>query len=150
MISWTTDLYWRNFSTNILFALNETTKTVSIPIIDDTDVEPNETILLSLSDPGGGASLGSRSNAVLTITDNDMAVQFSSDIYTNNETAGAAVVTIVRSGPLTSMVTVTLRTIDRWAVPLSTTTDCTAGLAVTVNIAAFEVAVLKPLSKTAR
>ena len=46
-------------------------KTVSIPIVNDTSVEPNETVNLALTSPTGGATLGSPNTAVLTITDND-------------------------------------------------------------------------------
>ena len=46
-------------------------KTFTVPITDDTAFETNETVNLSLSSPGGGASLGNQSSAPLTITDND-------------------------------------------------------------------------------
>ncbi|HKZ77953.1 MAG TPA: CHRD domain-containing protein [Pyrinomonadaceae bacterium] len=52
------------------FAANETSKTFSIPIVDDSQVEGNETLNLSLSNAAGG-TLGSQNTAVLTISDND-------------------------------------------------------------------------------
>ena len=59
-------------SQSVSFAAGDTAnKTVSIPIINDTLVEGNETLTLTLSSPTGGATLGSPSTAVLTITDND-------------------------------------------------------------------------------
>ena len=61
-------------SQDVIFANNDTAaKTVSIPIIDDAIVEANETVNLALSNPTGGATLGSPNTAGLTITDNDVA-----------------------------------------------------------------------------
>ena len=48
-------------------------KSVSIPILDDSVIEGNETVNLTLSNPTGGATLGSPGTAVLTIIDNDSA-----------------------------------------------------------------------------
>jgi glucose/arabinose dehydrogenase len=52
------------------FASGETEKTFTIAIINDTEVERNETINITLSNPIG-ATLGSQSASVLTIIDND-------------------------------------------------------------------------------
>src|SRR4029434_2691583 len=52
----------------ISFANGDTAnQTGSIPILDDTTFEGNETVNLSLRSPTGGATLGSPSSAVLTI-----------------------------------------------------------------------------------
>jgi len=48
-----------------------TDKTISVPITDDTDEESNETVNLTISNPQGGATLGTIITAILTINDND-------------------------------------------------------------------------------
>lgn len=47
-------------------------KIVTIPIVDDTLVEPDELVDLSLSNPTGGATIGTQDTATLTILDNDV------------------------------------------------------------------------------
>ena len=99
----------------VSFANGDTApKTVSIPIIDDTTVEANETVNLALTAPTGGATLGSPSTAVLTITDNDVApagaLQFSAATYSVGENAGPATVTVTRTGGSSGAVSVTFAT----------------------------------------
>ncbi len=54
------------------FSAGETFKTFSVPLVDDLYVEGNETVKLSLSNPSGGAFLGSPNIGTLTIVDNDV------------------------------------------------------------------------------
>lgn len=62
-----------NTSGTLNFADTESIKTFDIPICDDAVGEPDETILLQLTNPTGGATLGSPSSATLLITENDTA-----------------------------------------------------------------------------
>jgi hypothetical protein len=54
----------------LTFGVNETSKTVSIPIVDDSYAEGSENFTFTLSNPIG-ASLGSPATATITITDNE-------------------------------------------------------------------------------
>jgi hypothetical protein len=53
------------------FASGEVTKLISIPIINDTATESNETFSITLSNPAGGATLGTPATATVTIVDDD-------------------------------------------------------------------------------
>jgi N-acetylneuraminic acid mutarotase len=57
------------------FANGETSKTVTIPIVNDGLVENTETLNLSLSNATGGATIGVQNTAVFSILDNDGPAQ---------------------------------------------------------------------------
>src|SRR4030095_16327948 len=73
-------------------------KTVTITILDDTTYEGNETVNLALTNPTGGATLGTPSTAVLTITENEPvpsgALQLSASTYSVAENGGSVTVTV--------------------------------------------------------
>ncbi len=108
----TTGLDYSNATRTVTFNANELSKTILVPVYNDTLDETNETVLLSLTNPQGGGSLGVRSNATITITDNDTGgvVAFSSTAFGTNENSGFALVTVARSGGMASGVSVNFTT----------------------------------------
>ncbi|NJO17067.1 MAG: hypothetical protein HC877_15400 [Thioploca sp.] len=80
-------------------------KRLQLNLIDDTIVEPLETLVIELVNPTKGATLGEHQSATLTITDNDIAgagpgtVQFAQSNYQAHEEEGTLkTVTVTRTG----------------------------------------------------
>jgi hypothetical protein len=55
----------------VTFAPGETSKTISVPLINDAHVEPTESFSVQLTEATAGTSVASPSLATVTITDND-------------------------------------------------------------------------------
>jgi hypothetical protein len=86
----------------LTFAANQTSATIAVPTVNDTLVEGPETVVVTLSNPTGGAALGAPAATTLTITDNDTAgtVRFSAAAYsvTENVAGGVYNLIVTRSG----------------------------------------------------
>ncbi|RQH27702.1 DUF4347 domain-containing protein [Okeania hirsuta] len=65
--------YGNPISNNIFFADGETQQTVSIPIIDDSIIEGNRTVNLSLSNVTGDATIGQPATAILEILEDEVS-----------------------------------------------------------------------------
>jgi hypothetical protein len=73
-------------------------RTFTVPLLDDAAVEGTEAATVTLSNPAGGASLGTQSAATLRILDNDSVVHFGATALTRAEGAGTTAVSVIRSG----------------------------------------------------
>ena len=93
------------------FAPGETVASFDVPLVDDIFTNANRTILLSLSNPVGGARLGSPSSAVITIVNDDAVVGFSVDTYSVSESGVNALITVRREGSTVGGMTVDFATV---------------------------------------
>ena len=57
--------------TTLTFLDGETSRSFAVAINDDADYEGDEDFTVALGNPGGGASLGGRDSAVVTISDDE-------------------------------------------------------------------------------
>ena len=76
-------------------------KTFTVPILDDTDWESGDTIVITLANPGGGALLGSIRTTSLGITDNDNTpgrFEFSANSYAVTEGTASVTIQVRRVG----------------------------------------------------
>jgi hypothetical protein len=77
-------------------------KIIKVPLIDDNKEEDKyETFIMKLSMPTGGAFLGSKTKAVVTIVDDDQklepgTLQFSNATYSVDEDGGSVEITVTR------------------------------------------------------
>src|SRR5262249_40914008 len=100
----------------LTFAPGQTSRTLTIPLVNDAIVEPDETLTVTLQNPQGGATLGAPAVATVTIVDTDRVgtVQFSAPNSTvaENVAGGLATITVTRTGSTTAAATVDVTVSD--------------------------------------
>ena len=99
----------------VTFNPGETSKTFTVPIINDTTPEAAKTFTVNLSSPAG-AVLGTITTATVTIQDDQAAVMFAQPSYTVAENGGNVVITVNRVGPFLTSGSVTWTTANGTAV----------------------------------
>ena len=117
-------------SGTLSFEEGETMKTISVPVVNDATPEGSETVNLTLSNPTGGARLGAAASATLTIVDNDAAqtLAFTTGDRAVSEAAGAAALTVRRSGGTNGAISVNYSTASGSATAGSDFTVSTGSL----------------------
>ncbi len=88
----TNTLVWNNGDSEVKYLV--------VPLINDTEAEPLESVILMLDNPSLAGALGTISNSVLTIENDDYPgfLQFSAAAYGVVESSGSAVITVTRAG----------------------------------------------------
>ncbi|MFB2969753.1 beta strand repeat-containing protein [Aerosakkonema sp. BLCC-F183] len=111
---------YTNSPITVNFAAGDNTpKTITIPVVDDTLVEGNETVNLTLTNPTGGATIGAQGTATLTILDNDTpgTIEFSNPQYVVGEDGTPVLaVTLNRTGGSAGAVSATVNLADGTAI----------------------------------
>ncbi|MDR3456204.1 MAG: Calx-beta domain-containing protein [Verrucomicrobiae bacterium] len=81
----------------LVFTNGNGTNTFTVPILNNGLVNGDKTFSVILTNPTAPGVLVAPSTAVVTITDNNSGMSFSSAIYSVNKSAGAAKITVLRT-----------------------------------------------------
>ncbi|MDJ1169904.1 Ig-like domain-containing protein [Roseofilum sp. BLCC_M154] len=100
-----------DFPLTVVFNEGEDSKTVAVPIIDDTVDEPDETISFEVT-AQNNATIGAQSTTTLNIADNDAEPNLSINDVTVNEDAGTLTFTVSLDAASAQEITVDYATAD--------------------------------------
>ena len=106
---------------------NGDTQIVPVGILQDATTESDETIVLELGNPSGAATLGTSTEHIVTIVDDDQAlVEFQSATSSIGESAGTLFVVVELSGGTALPADVTVDVADQFSGTAASDTDYTA------------------------
>ena len=93
-------------------------QTITVMILDDNLYGPNTQFTATLSNPTGGATIGTQDTATVTVNNVDAApvIQFDPATYSVNENGGSVTITANRTNDAVGMVTVDYATSDGTAI----------------------------------
>jgi hypothetical protein len=106
---------YRPASGKLTFAPGETSKTFTVKILNDNRVEANETFGVLLKNPTGAATLGTTRSALVTIVEDDTAVELSQPRFDVVEGTLLATIFVVREGNTAGQTTVNYATLGETA-----------------------------------
>jgi uncharacterized repeat protein (TIGR01451 family)/uncharacterized delta-60 repeat protein len=95
---------------SLTFNPEDTSKVIPVRILQEDQVEGNQTFSLLLSNATSGATLIGPTNVLVTIVDDDVGVGFSSPFYVVPETAGTVSLAVFRQNGTNSQTTVQFAT----------------------------------------
>ena len=107
-------------NTTLVFQPGEFTKTIQIPVLEDSITEPSETFRVTLRNPGAGTLLGTPSTTMVTILDNDLSniIQFvptDCTVAENNSDGVTLTVFVDRANNPSDTITVSYKTVANTA-----------------------------------
>ncbi|MEW6419423.1 MAG: Calx-beta domain-containing protein, partial [Nitrospirota bacterium] len=110
---------YNSLSGSVTIGAGSTSANITVTPIDDSLVESDETVIVTLSS-NPAYIVGSPSSATVTIISDDVApagtLQFSSATYSVNENGGSAVITVTRTGGSNGAVSVNYATANGTAI----------------------------------
>ena len=112
----TPDLDYQAVNGTLTFLPGETLKTIPITVVDDTELEAPETVLITLSSQTGGVPLAGQTQATLTIVSDDSMFVFTTNRFVGSEFSGAIEVTVARIGSVSGAASVRVTTSDAAAL----------------------------------
>ena len=100
--------------TNVLLTFGAGVKVQSfdVQIVNDTLIEPTETVNLILKDASPGVDLSGVANASISILDDEVSLQIGEAVYSGDENAGSITVKVIRQGLTNDAASVRLTSAD--------------------------------------
>jgi hypothetical protein len=128
---------YTDISGTLTFASGQSSATIAIPLLDDTTLEPTESLGIRLTNITGGATIGPPREATINIVEDDSLFQFASPTYAMNEDGGLAYITVTRSGDLSFAADVNYGTSGGDATPVDDYTPTSGTLHFDAGVSAL-------------